>query len=152
MVADSGAWNARAAVHATDRRHELERRAEDIARTFRACNAPGQPRRRLRLSGFAPFVSDALSARSHFVAACRRIGGSKGPWARSSGSHFCLLRGDRSLRARFQRQPVFALALYLHSMTLVFLGMSIASSAGEMLFNKEEADILLHRPVTPRRC
>jgi hypothetical protein len=50
----------------------------------------------------------------------------------------------------FQRQPVFALALYLHSMTLVFLGMSIASSAGEMLFNKEEADILLHRPVTPR--
>ena len=49
----------------------------------------------------------------------------------------------------FLGQPVFALALYLHGMSLVFLGMTIASSAGEMLFNKDEADILLHRPVTP---
>jgi hypothetical protein len=50
----------------------------------------------------------------------------------------------------FRQQPVFSLALYLHGMTLLFLGMSIAASAGEVLFNKEEADILLHRPVTPR--
>jgi hypothetical protein len=35
-------------------------------------------------------------------------------------------------------------------MTLGFLGMFIAASAGEVLFNKEEADILLHRPVTSR--
>lgn len=47
-------------------------------------------------------------------------------------------------------QPVFVLAVYLHAMTFVFLGMFVASSAGEVLFNKEEADILLHRPVTPR--
>ena len=50
----------------------------------------------------------------------------------------------------FLNQPVFALSLYLHSMTLVFLGMFIAASSGEVLFNKEEADILMHRPVTPR--
>jgi hypothetical protein len=50
----------------------------------------------------------------------------------------------------FMHQPVFALAVYLHALTFVFLGMFIASSAGEMLFNKEEADILLHRPITPR--
>lgn len=50
----------------------------------------------------------------------------------------------------FLRQPVFALSVYLHGMTFVFLGMFVASSAGEILFNKEEADILLHRPVTPR--
>jgi len=50
----------------------------------------------------------------------------------------------------FIRQPVFALSLFIHAMTLVFLGMFIASSAGEVLFNKEEADILLHRPVTPQ--
>ena len=50
----------------------------------------------------------------------------------------------------FQHQPVFALAVYLHAMTFVFLGMFIASSSGEILFNKEEADILLHRPITPR--
>src|SRR5690349_4670559 len=50
----------------------------------------------------------------------------------------------------FIGQPVFGLAVYLHSMTFVFLGMFVASSAGEILFNKEEADILLHRPVTAR--
>jgi hypothetical protein len=50
----------------------------------------------------------------------------------------------------FLHQPVFALSLYLHAMTLVFLGMFVATSSGEMLFNKEESDILLHRPVTPK--
>lgn len=50
----------------------------------------------------------------------------------------------------FLHQPVFALAVYLHAMTFVFLGMFVASSAGEILFNKEEADILMHRPVTPK--
>jgi len=47
-------------------------------------------------------------------------------------------------------QPVFALAVYLHAMTFAFLGMFVASSAGEILFNKEEGDILLHRPIDPR--
>src|SRR5260370_20640077 len=50
----------------------------------------------------------------------------------------------------FRGQPVFTLSISLQAMTLVFLGMFIASSAGEVLFNKEEGDILLHRPVTPR--
>jgi hypothetical protein len=50
----------------------------------------------------------------------------------------------------FIGQPVFEMSLYLHGMTLVFLGMFMAASSGEVLFNKEEADILLHRPVTPR--
>ena len=50
----------------------------------------------------------------------------------------------------FLQQPVFALSVYLHAMTLVFLGMFVAASAGEVLFNKDEADILMHRPVTPR--
>jgi hypothetical protein len=46
-------------------------------------------------------------------------------------------------------QSVFVVSLFLHSATVVFLGMFVASSAGEVLFNKEEADILLHRPVAP---
>ncbi|MGO8699064.1 MAG: hypothetical protein ACLQVY_15215 [Limisphaerales bacterium] len=50
----------------------------------------------------------------------------------------------------FVRQPVFALSLYLHATTLFFLGMFVAASSGEVLFNKEEADILLHRPVAPQ--
>ncbi|HWC58396.1 MAG TPA: hypothetical protein VHC44_01785 [Verrucomicrobiae bacterium] len=50
----------------------------------------------------------------------------------------------------FIHQPVFALAIYCHSLTFVFLGMFISSSAGEVLFNKEEADILMHRPVSTK--
>lgn len=45
-------------------------------------------------------------------------------------------------------QPVFALAVYLHGMSFIFLAMFVAGSAGEVLFNREEADILMHRPVT----
>ncbi|HEV2452696.1 MAG TPA: hypothetical protein VGY98_00445 [Verrucomicrobiae bacterium] len=48
------------------------------------------------------------------------------------------------------RQHVFGLAVYLHAMTFMFLGMFVASSSGEILFNREEADILLHRPIDPR--
>src|SRR5438552_4228790 len=47
-------------------------------------------------------------------------------------------------------QKVFLLGIYLHAMTFVFLGMFVAMSAGEVLFNKEEADILLHRPIDSR--
>jgi ABC-2 type transport system permease protein len=54
------------------------------------------------------------------------------------------------LALSFLGQSTLALAVYLHAMTFVFLGMFVASSAGEILFNKEEADILLHRPVSPR--
>jgi hypothetical protein len=47
-------------------------------------------------------------------------------------------------------QSAFGLSAYLHAMTFVFVGMFVASSSGEVLFNREEADILLHRPVPPR--
>ncbi|EDY21792.1 hypothetical protein CfE428DRAFT_1038 [Chthoniobacter flavus Ellin428] len=50
----------------------------------------------------------------------------------------------------FVQRPVFEISIYLHGMTLLFCGMFIAASSGEILFNKEEADILLHRPVTPQ--
>jgi hypothetical protein len=49
------------------------------------------------------------------------------------------------------RHSAVTLAVYLHGMTFVFLGLFVAGSSGEMLFNKEEADILLHRPVTARQ-
>ena len=55
------------------------------------------------------------------------------------------------LALAFLRQPVFALSVYLDAMTFVFLGMFVAASAGEILFNKEEGEILLHRPVSPRQ-
>jgi len=52
--------------------------------------------------------------------------------------------------AAFGRQSVFALSIYLHASTLMFIGMFVAASAGEALFNREEADILMHRPVVPK--
>ena len=47
---------------------------------------------------------------------------------------------------------MFALAVWLHSMTSMFPGdvYRIDSCPAKLLFNKEEADILLHRPVEPR--
>lgn len=50
----------------------------------------------------------------------------------------------------FVRQPLFGFAFYLHTMAFVFIGMYVAGSAGEVLFCREEADILLHRPIAPR--
>ena len=50
----------------------------------------------------------------------------------------------------FIRQPVFGLSVWLHAMTFVFLGMFVASSAGEVLFNGEEGDILLYRPISAK--
>lgn len=50
----------------------------------------------------------------------------------------------------YKNQSSFVLSFYLHGMSLFFLGMFIAASAGEILFNKDEAEILLHRPVDSR--
>ena len=63
---------------------------------------------------------------------------------------FYLMMGCMALMFMGHGQSVFALSVYLHAMTFAFLGMFVAASAGEILFNKEEGDILLHRPVSSR--
>lgn len=45
-------------------------------------------------------------------------------------------------------QPILVLSIYQHALTFFAVGMFIATAAGEALFNREEAEILLHRPVT----
>ena len=50
----------------------------------------------------------------------------------------------------FWARSLFVLSASLHAMTFLFLGMFVAASAGEVLFNEQEAEILLHRPVAPR--
>lgn len=45
----------------------------------------------------------------------------------------------------------FTFASFLHAFTFMFASLTLASSAGTMLFMKEEAEILLHRPVTPQQ-
>lgn len=49
----------------------------------------------------------------------------------------------------FRGRPIFDLSVYLHGLSFAFVGMFLAASAGEILFNQEEADILLHRPIDP---
>src|SRR5580704_13423119 len=61
-----------------------------------------------------------------------------------------LYAGFRLLFTIFLKLPIFALSIYLHVMTFGFIGLFVASSSGEVLFNKEEADILLHRPIGSR--
>jgi hypothetical protein len=50
----------------------------------------------------------------------------------------------------FGGQDVTMLSAYCHGLTFLFVGMFIASSAGEVLFNRVEPDILLHRPVSAK--
>ena len=50
----------------------------------------------------------------------------------------------------FPRSSVLAFAAPLHGVTFFLLGIYVAASAGEVLFNQDEADILLHRPVLPQ--
>ncbi len=50
-----------------------------------------------------------------------------------------------------QRADSFVFATALHGFTFMFASLTLASSAGTMLFMKEEAEILLHRPVTPQQ-
>lgn len=45
----------------------------------------------------------------------------------------------------------FIFACVLHACTFMFASLTLASNAGTMLFVKEEAEILLHRPVTPQQ-
>nr|MCU0750960.1 hypothetical protein [Akkermansiaceae bacterium] len=47
-------------------------------------------------------------------------------------------------------QPLFSLSIYLHGASMFFVGMFVASSSGELLFNEDESEILLHRPVSPK--
>lgn len=50
-----------------------------------------------------------------------------------------------------QTADSFVFATTLHGFTFMFASLTLASSAGTMLFMKEEAEILLHRPVTPQQ-
>lgn len=45
----------------------------------------------------------------------------------------------------------FIFASVLHACTFMFASLTLAANAGTMLFVKEEAEILLHRPVTPQQ-
>ncbi len=49
------------------------------------------------------------------------------------------------------RLPALSGASMLHAFTLMFASLTLAADAGTVLFQREESDILLHRPVRPEQ-
>lgn len=49
------------------------------------------------------------------------------------------------------KSPIYNLSFYVHAVTLFYTGGIIAASSSEALFNDQELEILLHRPLTPQQ-
>ena len=45
---------------------------------------------------------------------------------------------------------VFTYTIMLHSMTFFVVGMAVTAESGDILFNTNESDVLVHRPIHPR--
>ena len=45
---------------------------------------------------------------------------------------------------------VFTYSVLVHSMTFFVVGMAVTSESGDILFNANESDVLVHRPIHPR--
>lgn len=45
---------------------------------------------------------------------------------------------------------VFTYTVLVHSMTFFVVGMAVTSESGDILFNANESDVLVHRPIHPR--
>lgn len=45
---------------------------------------------------------------------------------------------------------VFTYTVLLHSMTFFVVGMAVTAESGDILFNTNESDVLVHRPIHPR--
>src|SRR6266480_866620 len=45
---------------------------------------------------------------------------------------------------------VFTYSVIVHSMTFFVVGMAVTSESGDILFNANESDVLVHRPIHPR--
>ena len=45
---------------------------------------------------------------------------------------------------------LFTYTILVHSMTFFVVGMAVTSESGDILFNANESDVLMHRPIHPR--
>jgi hypothetical protein len=50
----------------------------------------------------------------------------------------------------FTHIDVFTYTIIVHAMTFFVVGMAITSESGDILFNTNESDVLMHRPIHPR--
>src|SRR5947209_18895741 len=55
-----------------------------------------------------------------------------------------------SLLALSFPRGLFIYAGLLHALAFLIVGMNLATTGGQLLFNPEEAEVLLHRPIEPR--
>ncbi|MEY4403115.1 MAG: hypothetical protein RIR91_1150, partial [Verrucomicrobiota bacterium] len=66
------------------------------------------------------------------------------------GFAILMLVGAGLIAVNSTRLPAPLFATMAHAYTLLFGGISLVSASGAMLFNDQEPDILLHRPVAAR--
>ena len=50
----------------------------------------------------------------------------------------------------FSRTDIFTYTIIIHAMTFFVVGTAVTSESGDILFNANESDVLVHRPISPR--
>src|ERR1051325_6039935 len=50
----------------------------------------------------------------------------------------------------FSHIDLFTYTIIIHAMTFFVVGMAVTSESGDILFNANESDVLVHRPIHPR--
>ncbi|HYW71079.1 MAG TPA: hypothetical protein VE961_08600 [Pyrinomonadaceae bacterium] len=61
-----------------------------------------------------------------------------------------LIVGFMTSMMAFSHIDLFTFTLLIHSMTFFVVGMAVTSESGNILFNANESDVLVHRPINPR--
>src|ERR1043166_5404037 len=61
-----------------------------------------------------------------------------------------VIAGFMTSMTAFTRVDLFTFTIIIHSMTFFVVGMAVTSESGDILFNANESDVLVHRPISPR--
>jgi hypothetical protein len=61
-----------------------------------------------------------------------------------------LIVGFMTSMIAFSHIDLFTFTIIIHSMTFFVVGMAVTSESGDILFNTNESDVLVHRPIHPR--
>src|SRR2546422_10128266 len=61
-----------------------------------------------------------------------------------------LVVGFMTSMIAFSHVDLFTFTIIVHAMTFFVVGMAVTSESGDILFNANESDVLVHRPIHPR--
>src|SRR5262245_12643597 len=83
-----------------------------------------------------------------------RVARSMGRGGKSRGLRFVIVMYlfvglMNGLLALWTKLDLFTYTVLVHSMTFFVVGMAVTSESGDILFNTNESDVLVHRPVHP---